>query len=252
MILKNVIFVYSIFLLSVSLSSYAEGNFELRTVSQEHKLLQYIEDGELKGPSAEIFKLLMAESHLYSEIEFQPWSRAYNVAKNRPNTLIMSMVRTKERENNFVWLIKVSELVRSFITFKKDNLNHINSFEQAVEKKIAVVGGSYSYHLLVDKGFKKLHIVESITEAIRIFEINEADLIFTDPTVIRNHYMAKGLDSTTIVNAIELPETRKSSYIAINVNSDKALIEKLSKAAKKVQQYPQYQQLVEHKPLLEK
>jgi hypothetical protein len=78
----------------------------LIAVTSELKLLQSLERVEAKGPSAEIFKLLLKESNLSAPLDFLPWSRAFNIAYNRPNTLIVYMVRTQAREADFHWLLK--------------------------------------------------------------------------------------------------------------------------------------------------
>ncbi len=242
------------FLLFSSISFVINANEKLKAVATSHKLLQYQENGQIKGPSADIFKLLMAEAKLANSIEFYPWSRAYKIAETRPNTMILSMVRTKYREDKFYWLTKVSELVRAFISLKIKPENFVKNIELAQRKVVAVVRDSYSYNSLIKQGFsedKNLYVVTRIEHAISLFEKGKVDLIYTDPTVMINYYAALNKNSDKLVNFFTLPETRRESYIAINRSSDLLLVKKLKQAAKKIKTLDSYQHFLKFKPLID-
>ena len=231
--------------------AYAES--ELLAVAAEHKMLQYQEGDEVKGPSAEIFKLLLQTSQLQAPLAFFPWSRAYHTALNRDNTLILSMVRTKEREKKFHWLLKVSELVRGFVSLKSRPENNIRNINDAKSKVIAVLRDSYGYHSLIDLGFSKqknIYQVASLKQAITLFLAGKVDLIYTDPNVLANHFAQQKQSADMLVSVHILPQTHRESYIAANINMRKSLLEKLKLAAYNLQSDANYQYLLTHKPLI--
>ncbi len=154
-------------------------------------MLQYIEHGQLKGPSAKIFKMLMHKIGIETKVEFYPWARAYNNVLTQPNTLILSITRTKERESSFIWLLKVNESKRAFISLKSNAGSIVNNIEQAKNKLIGVTRDSYSYTSLVENGFteeKNLYDVSTVDEGINLLKKGKVDLIYTDPEVMDNHY----------------------------------------------------------------
>jgi len=225
----------------------------LTAVAAEHKMLQYTESGEVHGPSAEIFKLLLKNSQLNATLEFFPWSRAYQTALNRENTLILSMVRTKEREHKFHWLIKVSELVRGFMSLKSHPDNQITDIADAKTKVIAVLRGSYSYHSLINLGFSKknnIYEVASLEHAIELFLSGKVDLIYTDPNVLNNHLIKQQQNPQALISVHILPQTRRESYIASNINTSTSILKKLKSAAYKLQADPDYQYYLAYKPLI--
>jgi ABC-type amino acid transport substrate-binding protein len=231
----------------------ARAETELIAVAAEHKMLQYMENDEVKGPSGEIFKLLLQTSQLPAPLTFFPWSRAYQTALNRENTLILSMVRTKEREQKFHWLIKVSELVRGFMSLKKLPKNHIRYIKDAKKKVIAVLRDSYSYHSLVNLGFSKevnIFEVASLEQGIALFLSGKVDLIYTDPNVLVNHFAQQNQNADELVSIHILPQTRRESYIAANINTDNRMLEKLKLAAYKLQADADYQYYLAYKPLI--
>ena len=50
----------------------AQTSDELKAVASSHKMFQYFEDGQIKGPSAEIFNMLMEETSLKPTVAFYP------------------------------------------------------------------------------------------------------------------------------------------------------------------------------------
>lgn len=225
----------------------AQTSFELKAVASSHKMLQYIEHGQLKGPSAKIFQMLMKKTAIETKVEFYPWARAYNNVLTQPNTLILSITRTKERENYFIWLIKVNESKRAFISLKSNPGSIVNNIDQARNKLIGVTRRSYSHTSLIENGFtegKNLYIVSTIDDAINLLKKGKVDLIYTDPEVMNNHYNDIGKNSEELVNITMLPGAQRDIFIAINKQSNKQLLDKLQRASKAVSQSPRYTEII--------
>jgi ABC-type amino acid transport substrate-binding protein len=227
---------------------------ELRVVATSHKILQYQESGQLKGSTAEIFKLLMQEAKLPKKVEFYPWPRTFNIASTTPNVMILSIVRTKERESQFIWLLKVSELVRAFISLKSQPQNKVGDIAQAKTKLIAVVRDSYSHTSLINNGFSEkdnLYLVASFEDAMHLFIKGRVDLLYVDPIVIKDYYANLTQSQEEYFDYVSLPETRRDSYIAMNKLMDKALVNKLQQATKKVEKQDNYQYFLRYKPFID-
>jgi hypothetical protein len=47
------------------------------------------------------------------EMEALPWARAYRVAKEQGNTIIFNIARTANREKQFKWIGKITEVLFS-------------------------------------------------------------------------------------------------------------------------------------------
>ncbi|WP_448567656.1 substrate-binding periplasmic protein [Thalassotalea ganghwensis] len=225
----------------------------LRIVADERKLLQYQVNNTAQGPSAELLQMILAQASLHGRIEFMPWSRAFNIAKNRPNTMLLTVIRTPEREALFHWLLKVSDVVKSFISLKALPENYITSIEQAKTKVVAVVRGSASHHFLTSKSFSEgvnLYVVSSVDETISMLLNKKVDLVFTPPAVFANYFAAKNLKGEDYIHYSSFPETKKEGYIALNKASDPALAEMLIKASSAVKKSDNYQRLLKYKPLI--
>ncbi|XQW85123.1 substrate-binding periplasmic protein [Thalassotalea piscium] len=227
----------------------------LRIVADDRKLLQFPEDNEAHGPSADILRLLLAQANLDSEIEFMPWSRAYNTALTRPNTLLLTIIKTPEREDKFHWISKVSDSVYSFIAMKSAVVEPKLTLVAAKQKVTVVVRNTNSHNYLLSEGFienKNLYVVSDIDQAIKLLENQKVDFAFTIPAIFINYYTCQGLDYRNIIQYRPIEETRKEGYIALNKLSDKDLVDKLVTAHNVIKEMPVYQQLVDFRPFVNK
>ena len=220
---------------------------DLSVVAAENHLLQYYEDGEYKGPTVEILQELLAQSELSADIAFMPWARAFSTAKHVPNTLILSMIRTPEREHQFHWLIKVSQTARVFISLKNQPENAISNFKQAKSKLIAVIRNTSAHKELLARGFsvkENLYLVSDVKQMVNLFVNGRVDLLFTDPNLILDHLVEYPKQDVEIFFHEITYENQRHSYIAANKNTDKKILARLRAAATKFQQTPHYRYLL--------
>lgn len=235
--------------LSASLCAFPRESIEtnLLAVANDNRLLQYFENGVSKGPSIEILQAILKEAQLDAKVEFMPWVRAFATASNNPNTLILSMIKAPEREKNFHWLIKVSNLTRVFISLASKPENHVENMQQAKQKLIAIVKGSAGYKELSSHGFseqKNLYLVPEEELVVTLLENGRVDLVYGDPDNVKNILSKRGRSDIAISYKEIAPENQRSSYIAINKNTDLEIVNRLQQAARKFEKTAEYAQLL--------
>jgi ABC-type amino acid transport substrate-binding protein len=216
---------------------------DLAVVANSNTLLQYQENGENKGSSVEILNTILKEAKLKADIIFMPWARAFSTAKHNSNTLILSMIRTPEREPYFHWIIKVSDAARVFISLKSKPENYVDTIDQAKQKVTGVILDSSSHKELKALGFsekKNLYVVSSEEQITRLFANGRIDLVYSDPNNLKNNLHHINTENIAIsYKKISLKDQR-DSYIALNINSDKKLLNQLQLAAEKFTKTPEY------------
>ncbi len=220
---------------------------DLSVVAAENHLLQYYEDGEYKGPTVEILQALLTQSQLTADIAFMPWARAFSTTQQVPNTLILSMIRTPEREHQFHWLIKVSQTARVFISLKKKPENLVSNFQQAKSKLTAVIRNTSAHKELVARGFsaqENLYLVSGDRQMINLFVNGRVDLLYTDPNLVLDYLVEHPEQDVEISFNKIAPENQRHSYIAANKSTDNNILARLRAAAAKFQQTPHYRYLL--------
>jgi len=228
--------------------SFAKENVvaDLLVVANEKRLLQYQENGKNKGPTIEILNTLLKEAQLRADIVFMPWARAFVYAKNNPNTLILSIVRTPEREIDFYWLIKVSQLTLEFISLASKPENHVKSIAQAKNKSIAIVLNSIAHKDLISQGFSEKHNLYTVPndeKMMNLFINGRVDLIYADPLSIRHYLNTYNNERVEVRNNKIIFKNQRYSYIAINKSTDSAIIKQLQQAANQVEKTAEYSRL---------
>ena len=132
--------------------------------------------------------------------------------------------------------------------------NTIQNLEEAKSKTTVVIRDSYGYHSLVKLGFNEetnLYVVSSLKHGIALFLSGKVDLIFADPNVLTDFFAEQQQNAQTLFSVLVLPETRRDSYIAANINTESGILEKLKRAADKLRTDPGYQYYLAYKALKE-
>lgn len=220
---------------------------DLKVVATSNKLLQYQENGENKGPTIGILNGLLKESKLTANISFMPWARAFSTAEKNANTVILSMFRTAEREQNFHWIIKVSQAARVFISLKSKPENFIDNIEQAKEKVIAVILGTAGFQELIAAGFsehKNLYVVSNDEQMAKLLVNGRVDLAYTDPNNIERILRNSTHSNVALSYQKITPKNQRMSYIALNKSSDERIVKLLKLAAAKYSTTEEYSRLL--------
>ncbi|MEP0176879.1 MAG: transporter substrate-binding domain-containing protein [Paraglaciecola sp.] len=240
-----------IFILFASSSSYAVAeqstNKNLVAVANSNRLLQYYENGENKGPSIGILQAVLKEAQLDATVKFMPWVRAFSTAKNNPNTLILSMIRTPEREADFHWIIQVSNLSRVFISLASKPENYVDNMQQAKHKLVATIVDSASYNELISHGFSEqenLYRVPDSEVMVTLLESGKVDLLYAEPNSIKHILKRRGKNNIALSYEEIESKNDLTSYIAISQSTDIEIVKRLQQAARKFEKTAEYNRLL--------
>ena len=87
-------------------------------LTEEYFPFNYTDDGEVKGVSADLLRLIWARLELPRQpIKAVPWARAYERIQCQPGTVLFSMARTQERDPLFHWVGPIMNV--RFVLFAK-------------------------------------------------------------------------------------------------------------------------------------
>lgn len=148
---------------------------DIQIVTEEAFPLQYSADKQVVGPTINIVRQVLEHAGLSYSIKVMPWARAYELAKNKPNILILSIARTTERESLFDWIGEVARFeyffytTESFLKTHDVTSNNIGSF------RIGAVRHSATYQYLESQGFSHLYPVTNHRQNYEKLLMNRID-----------------------------------------------------------------------------
>jgi len=134
---------------------------DIQIVTEEAFPLQYSKNDHVEGPAIDIVRHVLKRAGLSYSIAVMPWARAFELAKNKPNVLILSIARTSERERLFEWVGEVARFEYFFYTTASFLQKHDVTPDSIALYRIGAVRHSATYQYLENKGFNNLYPVTS-------------------------------------------------------------------------------------------
>lgn len=203
----------------------------LMIFTEEYPPYNYHGDNRVSGFSTDIVNdiLEMIGSDVSrDEIRLVPWARAYDEVQNRKNSMVYSIVRTKDRDKLFKWVCPIA-CARIGVIARKEDRIRIRSLKDLEEYRIGVVREDVGHQLLEKVVDEKSFDISNSSEA-NLLKLKEGriDVFIYDVNVV--HFMLEklGLQADhyeTIYVLGELP-----FCIAFNKDSDEELVESFRNA----------------------
>lgn len=206
---------------------------ELMVMTEEFPPYQYYDDvdGRLIGISTQIVEAIQQKVGDTSEIKVFPWVRGLNLVKAKSNAALFSMLRTKEREEQYKWVGPLAKLEMVFFK-KKGSPIQLQSVDDARKvNKIGVAKNAGNHDMLSAMGFTNLDVIANGVDATNVKKL-AGGRIDLWPTLkgpglysIKRQGLAGELVPIPDVTIFE-----GDFYIAFNKNTDDAMITTWQKA----------------------
>jgi polar amino acid transport system substrate-binding protein len=220
----------------------------LRIVTEPLPPLQIQQpNGKASGATIEIMQAVLKQADLFATIEFMPWARSYKLAKQRPNTLIFSIARTQERENDFLWVEPIYQLHAMLIGLKQSPIANIENITQAQQYKVGVVRHDFGEDYLIKRGFinnKNLYLSPSYKELWPALFKRRTDLALTNNILFRHEIPELKYDVSQVEVKYIIPDAQVNLYIAAHLQTDSAIIKAISKAFTEIKNNGTYQKIL--------
>jgi len=130
----------------------------LRIITEEWPPFNYSEDGEIKGFSTEVVKLVMKELNLDYKLEIMPGGRGVKTLNTGPRVMFYSFIMTPERKPLYKWIGPFGGQALYFFKRKGSQLQ-ITTLEDAKKvKSVCCRDKGLVYTSLKMAGFKNLDV----------------------------------------------------------------------------------------------
>lgn len=223
--------------LFISPACFAANNTEvpIKLMTEIFPPFQYKHKDEVIGVSTDIVNAIQKELKLDNKIEVYLWSEAKEIIDNTENTALFSMLRTAEREKQYKWVGPLSTMKLVFFK-KKGSTITLNSIDDAKRVgKVGVTKGVANFEMLSNQGFTNLEVLTNSEDEENIRKLVNGEIDLWPTLFMAGLYNSRlqGL-SGEIEPIKDVIAFSGDLYIAFNLQTDDAIIQKWQHAFDKL------------------
>jgi ABC-type amino acid transport substrate-binding protein len=139
----------------------------LEVVFEHNPPFQMVDaNGKGYGPVYDFAKLLVKHAHLSARFTAKPWARIMEKDSNLPNKLILSMSKTPQRKEHFVWLTSVYS-GQQYLWKKKNSVDPTHSKLHASMERNSHKAKSINDYFKAENVFEFLNSTKALNALIK-------------------------------------------------------------------------------------
>lgn len=221
----------------------------IKILTTQYPPYQYIEEGEVRGFSAEVVKLILSNAGINAEISVVPWARAEKELTSQKNIFFFNLSRTVEREDKFIWIADITPANIYIWKLKSRKDIVINSLDDIKYYMNSVLPNSVSHNYLKSINVPNNKILEVTInkQSIKMLDLERVDIVPQDEisflTTVRSDNDLKFSDFERVTL---LEEISGVSYLVASKDSDLEIINKLKESWKKIKKSDKYNELYDN------
>ncbi len=226
-------------------------------MSSENDLIIYTEhfppynykDGtNIVGINADLVRHLCLESNLRCTFELLPWNRAFKLARQTPNSGLVSTSKNEQRSPLFKWVGPIVYGQSRFYYLASRADIQINSLEDAKKYNTGIPNQDVYEPVLEKLGFQKgVNLLSTSTkhETVRLLKLGKLDLVIGSALTLPYQAKEYGIDPTTLVASVVIPdENFMGNFLALNLGVDDAIVTRLQRSLDEAKRSQKYQQII--------
>ena len=216
----------------------------IRVVTEHLEPYQIVnDDGTVGGFMTDIVQAMFEITGDTADISVLPWPRAFKIASSQKNVMIYSIVKTASRENNFYWIGNVTSQPLYLWGLTDKNWDKSRPIEAYKKFRIATGRASNVANYLNNNDFKYVVELPSEDKFLPMLARNRVDFIGGSFHSMKRRIDKSDMTMAQIERLIEVENINMKLSMAFNLDSDKAIVERFSKAFTTLEQSGQLKQI---------
>lgn len=193
---------------------------------------QKVENDDLvTGVIADKIKEVLTAVNWPFQIKAVPWPRAIYLAENIKNSLIFSVARFPEREENYQWIASLSTITSKLIRFNNDKNITINTLNDVKKYNLVLKRGEASsvYFSKNDMVTQNKTIwVSSSKQALKLLSIGRGDLYPVATTSFSEAIAESDFHKNQFSYVYDFTELDVDLYLATSLKTSQTLVKEIS------------------------
>lgn len=222
-------------------------NNEIQIVAEEFHPYQFKSADGASGIAVEVIKGALAEVNMTADVQLLPWARAYLTAKENPNTILLSVSRTKNRENQFHWLGQIEKHeLHLWVNANKWSTTSLAKDELKSLRIGVPRDGHQHYFITHHPSFKgnSIVIVNTKEQLLKMLDKGRIDALLGDERLLKNRLSRINLSPEIIKSVHKFESQDTVLYIAISKSTDIKLVNALKNSFNKYSQTQEFKKLI--------
>jgi len=208
---------------------------EVRVLTEHLPPFQIDTPGAATGFATDIVRQTFQDAGISYQIEFQSWSRAYQLALRDPNTCIYSISKSKDRQELFNWVGELSYNTTAIYGMANRRDIVLHSLEQAKNYVTAVTRDDVTHHYLLQHGFeegKNLYVLENVSSMLNVLANRRQgiDLVIINETILKYRAIEAGLAPAEFHKLLVLPDLPLDFHLACSLKTPTAVVTQLRRS----------------------
>ncbi len=223
----------AILVLTVSSNVISAAGFpELLIMTEEYSPYNFKKDKKIQGIAVDLMVEMLKKvgsSQSLKDIKLLPWARGYRDVQEKPNGVLFSTTRTKEREPLFKWVCPIHTLTTEMVALKSSKIK-ITSAKDLLNYKIGCVRDDVGEQLAIAAGVpkNKLERTTGYEKNVQKLEAKRIDLYVSSMSSVTLYAKKIGLDPGMFESVYVLDESHLCYAFNLNIPDD--VIARLQKA----------------------
>ena len=184
-----------------------------------------------RGYGVELISAMSARLERPADITFLPWARAVATARDGGNHGVLPLARTPDREAQYRWLIKLSNVRYTFFTHRSsEGAAFINDLDALRARKVGVLRGSPIINNPQAEKFAQIVAATSYNDLLRLLDIGAIDAAYAGQPMMAAAIRQSTFPKNTFVAGTSLGSA--DLYIGASLRLDPEEAERWTKAYK--------------------
>ncbi|MAG77681.1 MAG: hypothetical protein CL811_13075 [Colwelliaceae bacterium] len=188
---------------------------------------QSLVEGKIEGLAIDIAKELVERTQVQANYDIYPWARAYSDAQRIPNTLLLSVSRTSEREEKFKWIGRVVTSKIAYWRLKnRTDIQGPLGLHQLSELKISIQRNAVYHEYLKQHlpNTENLALTTTNAQAIKMLYAGRVDIMMSNEVTFKQRAAELGLDPDKLEKVNTETNLYSTLYLAFSKQTPDELV----------------------------
>ncbi|WMN60982.1 transporter substrate-binding domain-containing protein [Pseudoalteromonas xiamenensis] len=203
-------------------------------------------NGKIDGMLVDVVKAVVNAANLQAEIELMPMARAVHELSHNANTLMFSLLKTHDREDDFKFLGATFHATAYLFGLKAKTFA-LNNLEDAQNYRVSTIRGYHSARYLLENGFSEEENLVLATEFHSLWQmlyLQRTDLVMTNALTIEKEIRDSGLEPSLIEEKFAVHDFPSELHIAANKKLPVEIATALTVALKSIKKNGEYEAIL--------